>query len=72
MCRCLPHDVRCEVGVGSSSVAAGHHFDHRHDLTGQADLAEAHGGGQLPHLLLMLREQEGMLQTHCQAGDAFV
>lgn len=72
MCRCPPHDVGSKVGVCSSSVASGNHFDHGHDLTGQADLLEAHFGGQLPHLLLMLREQEGVLQTHCQAGDAFI
>ena len=68
----VPHDVRGEVGVCSSSVASGHHLDHRHDFTGQADLAEAHAGGQLPHLLLVLRKQKGVLQAHCQAGDALV
>ncbi len=66
------HNVRCEIGVSSSSVASGHHLDHRHDFTGEADLGEAHALGQRPHLLLMLWEQERVLQHHCQTGDAIV
>ena len=66
------HDVRGEIGVSSSSVASGHHLDHRHDLTREADLGEAHALGQRPHLLLMLWKQEGVLQHHCQTGDAIV
>ena len=57
----VPHDVRREVGVCSSGVASGHHLDHGHDFAGQADLVEAHAAGQPPHLLLVLREQEGVL-----------
>ncbi len=66
------HDVRGEIGVSSSSVASGNHFDHGHDLTGEADLGEAHALGQRPHLLLMRWEQEGVLQNHCQTGDVIV
>ena len=68
----LLHDVRGEVGVSSSSVASGHHLDHGHDFTGEADLGEAHALGQRPHLRLVLWEQEGVLQHHGQTGDAVV
>lgn len=67
-----PHDVGGEVGVCSSSVTSGDHLHHGHNLAGQADLGEAHVCSQLAYLLLVLREQEGMLQTHRQAGDALV
>ncbi len=61
-----------EVGISSSGVAPGNHLDHGHDLAGQTDLVEAHALGQLPHLLLVLWKQEGVLQHHCQTGDALV
>ena len=70
--RSLPHDVGGEVGVSSGGAAPGHHLDHGHHHTGQADLAEAHAAGQRPNALLMLWEQEGVLEDHCQAADALV